>query len=172
MTAAEFPQDLNSVDPNAQQVGGTHYQAEYQHWDLVTDCDLGYFEGQITKYIGRHIKKNGLQDVQKAAHFLDKLLDLHARGRYRPHNGLSTPSKVALYAHANKLGGSERLITSLICFWTADDMLLECKERITEVAAAYAAPALKPQTVRLTSEQIRAVDDTANLTSSEGSASS
>lgn len=61
---------------NETQVGGTHYAAAYQHWDLVWDTKMGYFPAQITKYISRHTKKNGLQDVQKALHFATKYAEL------------------------------------------------------------------------------------------------
>jgi Protein of unknwon function (DUF3310) len=64
---------------NTRQVGGAHYRdtaAEYQHWDLVADTDMGYFEGQITKYVARWRKKNGRQDLEKALHYCDKLMEL------------------------------------------------------------------------------------------------
>lgn len=60
---------------NEKQVGGSHYQAVYQHWDMVIEHDLNYFEGQITKYVMRARKKNGLQDLQKAQHFLEKYME-------------------------------------------------------------------------------------------------
>lgn len=63
---------------NDTQVAGTHYKTEYQHWDLVWDTGMGYFPGQITKYLFRHSKKNGLQDVQKALHFATKYAELLA----------------------------------------------------------------------------------------------
>ena len=61
---------------NSSQVGGGHYKAHIQHWDFVIANDLGYFEGQITKYITRWRKKNGVQDLLKARHFLDKLIEV------------------------------------------------------------------------------------------------
>lgn len=64
---------------NERQVGGSHYQAgdKPQHWDIVAMHDLDYFQGQITKYVMRWKKKNGLQDLQKAAHFLQKYIELN-----------------------------------------------------------------------------------------------
>lgn len=70
-------------DPNARQVGGEHYnKSEYQHWDFVIDNNLGYFEGQITKYVCRWRKKNGKQDLEKAAHYMEKLMQARA-GNWR-----------------------------------------------------------------------------------------
>lgn len=62
---------------NDRQVGGAHYQtpSNLQHWDIVFLFDLGYFEGQITKYVFRWRKKNGVEDLKKARHFLDKLIE-------------------------------------------------------------------------------------------------
>jgi hypothetical protein len=65
-----------NIDPNSRQVGGTHYKSDIQHWDFVWANDLNYFEGQITKYVIRARKKNGLQDLEKARHFLDKYIEL------------------------------------------------------------------------------------------------
>jgi hypothetical protein len=61
---------------NETQIGGTHYRTPIQHWDYVIANGLGYFEGQITKYVTRWRKKNGLQDLYKARHFLDKLIEV------------------------------------------------------------------------------------------------
>lgn len=63
---------------NESQVGGTHYQTEFgrQHWDVVADFGLDYFQGQITRYLFRWRKKNGIEDLKKARHFLDKYIEL------------------------------------------------------------------------------------------------
>lgn len=64
---------------NERQVGGTHYTSEIQHWDYVAANKLDYFQGQITKYITRWKKKNGVEDLKKARHFLDKYIELESR---------------------------------------------------------------------------------------------
>ena len=61
---------------NSRQVAGTHYANDVQHWDWVWANDLDYFQGQITKYVARWKKKNGIQDLKKAQHFLEKYLEL------------------------------------------------------------------------------------------------
>jgi hypothetical protein len=66
----------NLPDANKIQIGGSHYQTGgLQHWDVVLMFGLGYFEGQITKYLFRWRKKNGVEDLKKARHFLDKLIE-------------------------------------------------------------------------------------------------
>jgi hypothetical protein len=51
---------------NERQVEGDHYKTSIEHWDWVYANDLDYFQGQITKYIFRWKKKNGLKDLQKS----------------------------------------------------------------------------------------------------------
>ena len=65
------------MSANDKQVGGSHYRAQVQHWDMVADHQLNYFEGQITKYVMRARKKNGKQDLEKAMHFLEKYLEVY-----------------------------------------------------------------------------------------------
>lgn len=60
---------------NDRQVGGAHYRSPIQHWDYVLANDIPYLEAQIIKYVTRHRKKNGLQDLEKAQHFLEKLIE-------------------------------------------------------------------------------------------------
>lgn len=57
---------------NERQVGGTHYKSEYQHWDFVLDTHMNYLYGCATKYISRWRKKNGVQDLEKSIHYLQK----------------------------------------------------------------------------------------------------
>lgn len=61
---------------NETQVGGDHYKTPIEHWDWVIANGLSYMQGQITKYVARYTKKNGLEDLYKARHFLDKLIEV------------------------------------------------------------------------------------------------
>lgn len=65
------------MSANDKQVGGEHYKTGgMQHWDMVNLFGLDYFQGQITKYVIRHDKKNGKQDLEKAMHFLQKYIEI------------------------------------------------------------------------------------------------
>jgi hypothetical protein len=66
---------------NERQIGGSHYRQDYQHWDFAADTPLNYFEANITKYITRWRSKNGVDDVKKAAHYLQKLIELYQQRR-------------------------------------------------------------------------------------------
>jgi hypothetical protein len=63
---------------NDRQVGGDHYKKHgaIQHWDFVVSNGLGYLEGCATKYVARHKKKNGKEDLLKAKHYIDKILEV------------------------------------------------------------------------------------------------
>lgn len=66
----------NTSKANQRQVNGDHYKLPIEPWDYVIANDLGYLEGNIVKYISRYKKKNGLQDLQKALHYLEKLIEV------------------------------------------------------------------------------------------------
>lgn len=63
---------------NTRQVGGEHYGlGALQHWDIVHLFKLDYFQGQITKYLFRWRKKNGVEDLEKAKHYLEKYIEIN-----------------------------------------------------------------------------------------------
>lgn len=82
------------MNANDKQVGGDHYSREgEQHWDRQWKLNgRGYFVGCITKYVERYHLKNGIQDLEKAKHFLEKLIELEKGGH--PEEG--TPFRAEL----------------------------------------------------------------------------
>jgi hypothetical protein len=59
------------------QVGGDHYKScAIQPIEYIHKNGLGYFEGNVVKYITRHKQKNGKQDLLKAKHYIDLLIEL------------------------------------------------------------------------------------------------
>lgn len=59
------------------QVGGSHYKGmKIQHVEFVHANGIPYIEANAIKYICRHRQKNGRQDIEKAIHYLQILLDL------------------------------------------------------------------------------------------------
>jgi hypothetical protein len=65
---------------NDRQVGGAHYKVGgEEHWDRVARLGLDYFQGQITKYVERWKGKGGIQDLEKARHFLDKYIEVETQ---------------------------------------------------------------------------------------------
>ena len=65
------------ADANARQVGGAHYKGKsIQPWDYISSNRLGYLEGNIIKYVSRWQDKGGIEDLRKARHYLDKLIEV------------------------------------------------------------------------------------------------
>lgn len=115
---------------NQTQVGGTHYQNPFPHWDLAHELDLGYFEGQISKYITRHRFKNGLEDAQKALHFCNKLIELARDEGRMPRHKTTTFARMTQYAEANKLLPLEYSCVMTVCNWQNVNTLHTLTERI------------------------------------------
>lgn len=57
------------------QVGGDHYFNPIQPWDIIRAWELNYWEGNIVKYVLRHKGKNKVEDLEKARHYLDYLIE-------------------------------------------------------------------------------------------------
>jgi hypothetical protein len=64
------------MSANDKQVDGEHYKLEIQPWDYITLNRLGYLEGNIIKYVTRHKEKHGVKDLEKAKHYIDKLIEV------------------------------------------------------------------------------------------------
>lgn len=61
---------------NATQVGGDHYKAKAsQPWDYIVSNEMGFLAGNVVKYVTRYRDKNGVEDLKKARHYLDKLIE-------------------------------------------------------------------------------------------------
>lgn len=62
---------------NEQQVAGKHYKDKaVQPWDYIYANNLCYFTGNCVKYVSRWKDKGGVDDLKKARHYLDKLIEL------------------------------------------------------------------------------------------------
>lgn len=58
------------------QVGGNHYKSmKIQPIQYILDNCLGYCEANIVKYISRWRQKNGIEDLRKARHYIDILIE-------------------------------------------------------------------------------------------------
>ena len=64
------------MSANDKQINGDHYRGAIQTWDYIVANDLGFLEGNIVKYVTRFRKKNGVQDLEKAQHYLQKLIEV------------------------------------------------------------------------------------------------
>jgi hypothetical protein len=57
------------------QEGGDHYKSmKIQPVEFITANNIGFLEGNVIKYICRHETKNGAEDIRKAIHYCELLL--------------------------------------------------------------------------------------------------
>lgn len=84
------------MSANDKQISGNHYKQfkNYEPWDVVNAWGLGYLDGTALKYIARWKHKNGIEDLRKALHFLEKLIETE----------LASPSVGAVEQRANLSG--------------------------------------------------------------------
>ena len=76
-TPDQWDQAAAQVNANSRQVAGDHYKAKaIQPWDYIASNQLGYFEGNVVKYVSRWRDKGGVADLEKARHYLDKLIEM------------------------------------------------------------------------------------------------
>jgi len=59
------------------QIAGTHYvDLEIQPWEVIEKNGLGFFDGNALKYIMRYKSKGGVEDLRKAKHYIEKLIEM------------------------------------------------------------------------------------------------
>lgn len=62
---------------DATQVAGTHYKTlAIQPWNYTAANGLNWFEGEVIKYVTRWQSKGGVNDLRKARHIIDKMVEL------------------------------------------------------------------------------------------------
>ncbi len=119
-----------TVDPNTMQVGGTHYQTGYQVWDFTENNGLGGLEMCIIKYICRwRDKGNGIVDLQKALHYIDKLADLNLNRRRVP-KGVASIMDLISFCGIQELSPAEADVVVLISRWSSHQDLVECRAQV------------------------------------------
>jgi hypothetical protein len=65
----------------SRQVGGDHYKSlAIQPAEFIHRNGLGFLEGNVVKYIVRHRQKGGRDDVLKAIHYCQLLLEFEYGG--------------------------------------------------------------------------------------------
>lgn len=68
------------MTPDATQIGGNHYTSKaVQPWAameawMTPEAFKGFLRGNAIKYLARSDDKGGIEDLKKARHYLDKLI--------------------------------------------------------------------------------------------------
>lgn len=75
--AAEDSGTKSSLD---EQVGGNHYKdMAIQPVEYIHKNGLGFCEGNVVKYISRWRQKGGVEDLKKARHFIDLIIEMESQ---------------------------------------------------------------------------------------------
>lgn len=62
---------------NKIQHGGDHYKKKsIEPWDYIVANAIGFLDGTAIKYLTRWKEKNGIEDLKKARHYIDKLIEI------------------------------------------------------------------------------------------------
>ena len=89
---------MNALD---KQVAGNHYKdLKIQPVQFIQKNELGFCEGNAIKYLCRWKAKNGIQDLQKAIHYIELLIEMEVSGRNFKTSSEDDMKKI--YAQYNK----------------------------------------------------------------------
>ena len=68
-----------SISASNKQVGGNHYKdMVIQPFEFIEKNNLGYGVGNVIKYLCRYKTKGGVEDLNKARHYIDLLIEVEA----------------------------------------------------------------------------------------------
>lgn len=93
---------------NSQQIGGQHYkQLPIQPWDFIHVNKLSYMEGSVVEYMCCWKRKGGVEDLQKAKHYVEKMIELELE-RNRIADTANSMHKIGdmLHSKANSITGN------------------------------------------------------------------
>lgn len=114
------------------QVGGEHYKANggVDHWTYCVETNVPNLEYAATKYISRWRKKNGLQDLQKAQHYIERRIEaiLGFKGIVR--GARRNDDMFKAFCEDNDLTYEERLLCDTVMHWRRGDELVCALEKL------------------------------------------
>lgn len=74
---------LNRLGAMKHQIDGTHYKdMPIQPWEVIEKNGLDYFEGSALKYLLRWRRKDGVIDLDKIIHYVERIKELANQGYY------------------------------------------------------------------------------------------
>lgn len=120
-------------DTHVDQVGGKHYQAEVQHWDVIEAHDVDYLLATATKYLTRWRKKGAPEvDLGKAASYIEKAI------KCRPGQGarrLVSEDVLKPFYLANGVHWMDAEIMTLLLASGSHDDLVTALAKVREMGA-------------------------------------
>jgi hypothetical protein len=73
-TVKSMPIDTLGDYIKTKQVGGSHYKGSIEPWEAMLAWGLDPWACNVVKYVQRHRKKGGKQDLEKALHYLEFMI--------------------------------------------------------------------------------------------------
>lgn len=107
------------------QIGGTHYLANggVQHWTYCDEVCVPYLESAATKYLTRWEKKGGVQDLEKAHHYMRFRIEQFHKG-LGPRKGANKKEGLFnRFVKCNELDQDKRMVIDAIMHWRSSDQL-------------------------------------------------
>ncbi len=128
------------ISSKDKQIGGDHYKTDGpQHWDVVDHACMGYYEAVATKYVIRWENKDGVRDLEKALHYVEKCLEEHLSKRGRLNRACEPEDKAfswSTYCIDNNIPHPENRICMLLMNWRHRDELNEIIKLINQLIGA------------------------------------
>ena len=74
---SDFEEQVNHESPDDKQVDGSHYTSlKLEPWEIIDRLNLDFWDGNALKYLIRHGSKNGIEDLKKAIHYIEKKISI------------------------------------------------------------------------------------------------
>lgn len=74
---------MSNHESLAKQIDGTHYKdMGIQPWEIIEKNKLDYFEGAVLKYLLRWKQKDGVIDLDKIIHYVERIKEMALSGHY------------------------------------------------------------------------------------------
>jgi hypothetical protein len=141
------------MSANDRQVGGEHYNPGNDevipHWDFCTIVQADYLQGYASKYIMRWRqmpKEKSLQDLNKAKHIVEKMLELRNIGWLRRivvalagghaayrNNCFATAEQLTVFVESNKMAPIDGSIIFGLFLWHKPQDLVTVLTSIDEL---------------------------------------
>jgi hypothetical protein len=150
MAATPAGQKEGKMTVDSMQVGGTHYESQYQHWNLVIAIGMQYLEAQATRYIARWRKKGGMEDLKKALHYTNKLLGVLPKVVGRRSERIVgyeyARGETISFCSLNKLTPIESRILMALATWRREEDVVEARDDILMLMDEAEGPEPVPAT--------------------------
>jgi hypothetical protein len=125
---------------NEKQVDGTHYRTRkggVQHWDYCVDTNVPNLEYAASKYLTRWRKKNGLKDLAKVLHYIEKRIESIHLYKGIIKGARKNDPLFLQFCLDNAIPVRERIIIDAIMHWKRVDQLIAAHHDIQQIIAEH-----------------------------------